>query len=193
MGEYVDFVKGANILVKSTGSYITLDNVTAESSNNVLLLTALNSDQMSRYAHADNDMTGKGTELTISNCDITGDVHHFDYQRNCVVTLDDSTWSGAYVTMDKETWDALWSDDCKADSACYWILDTEKYFDGEGTTASMIMDAGSTWNVTGESDLSLLTTEAGATINGIVTIDGDEIDTSAGGTWEGEIIVTPAE
>ena len=193
MGEYIDFVKGANILVKSTGSYITLDNVTAQSSSDVLLLTALNSDSMSRYAHADNDMTGKGTELTITDCDITGDVDHFDYQRNCVVTLENSTWSGAYVAIDKETWDGLWSDECKDDESCYWILDPETYFDGEGTTAALIIDADSTWNVTGESYIDILTAEAGAVIHGTVTVDGEEIDTTEGGTWEGDIIVTPAK
>jgi len=193
LGEYIDLVKGANILVKSTGAYIGLNNVTAESSNNVLLLTALNSDSMSRYAHADNDMTGKGTELTITDCDIAGDVLHFDYQRNCVVSLKDSVWSGAYVDIDKEAWDSFWSDDCKADEYCYWILDDEKYFDGEGTTSSLILDADSVWNVTGESNINILTAEAGAAINGVVTVDGEEIDISEGGTWEGSILITPSE
>ena len=193
MGEYVDFVKGANILVKSTGAYITLDNVTAESSNNVLLLTTLNSDSMSRYAKATDDMTGKGTELSICNSDITGDVDHYDYQRNTIVSLEGSTWTGAYVTIDKETWDAMWSDDCKADASCYWILDTDTYFDGEGTTSVMIMDADSVWNVSGESNINSLTVEAGAVINGIVTVDGEELDITTGGSWEGDILVVPAE
>ena len=192
MGEYVDFIKGANILVKSTGSYITLNNVTAESYSDTLLLTVLNSDSMSRYAHADNDMTGKGSELTIMNSDIKGDVKALDYQRNCVVTLENSTWSGAYVTGDKEYWDGLWSEECKADAMCYWILDPSAYYDGTGTTSSLILDAGSTWNVTGESHLDLLTAEAGAVINGIVTVNGEEADISAGGTFEGDIVAVPA-
>lgn len=193
MGEYVDFIKGANFLVKSTGSYITLDNVTAESYSDTLLLTVLNSDSMSRYAHADNDMTGKGSELTIKNSDITGDVDHYDYQRNCIVTLDNATWTGAYRTLDKEGWDALWSEECKADASCYWILDPAVYFDGTGTTASLIVGAGSVWNVTDESVIDSLTVEAGGVINGTVTVNGEAVDTAAGGTWEGEIVVTPGE
>ena len=137
-------------------------------------------------------MTGKGTELTIIDSDITGGVHHFDYQRNCIVTLDNSTWTGDYATIDKEGWDALWSDDCKADDACYWILDTETYFDGEGTLATLIMDADSIWNVTAESDIDVLPTEAGAVINGTVTVNGEEVDVTEGGIWEGEIVVLPA-
>lgn len=192
MGEYVDFIKGANFLVKSTGSYITLDNVTADSYTDTLLLTVVNSDNMSRYAHADDDMTGKGSELTIKNSQISGDVKHCDYQRNCIVTLENSTWDGAYTVMDKEGWDALWSEDCKADASCYWVLDPAVYSDGEGTTASLIIGADSTWNVTGESNIDSLTVEAGGTVNGVVTVDGETVDTAEGGTWEGEIIVTPA-
>ena len=189
LGEYVDFIKGANILVKSTGAYITLDDVAATSTSDVLLLTALNSDSMSRYALASDDMTGKGVELTIKNSEIQGDVAHFDYQRNCVVSLENTTWEGTYATIDKEAWDALWSDDCKADEACYWILDEEKYFTGEGTQSVLNIDATSVWYVTGESNLDVINTEAGAKILGVVLVDGEEVDVTVGGTWEGEIVV----
>lgn len=192
LGEYVDFVKGAAFLVKSTGAYITLDNCTVDSYSDTLLLTALNSDSMSRYAHADDDMAGKGAEMTIKNSDIAGDVKHFDYQRNCAVTLENATWTGAYYTMDKAQWDALWSEECKADSACYWILDTAKYHDGTGNTAAMTVGEGSVWNVSGESTIDSLTVAEGGVVNGIVTVDGEEIDTTAGGSWEGDIVVSPA-
>ncbi len=192
VGDYVEFIKGADFLIKSTGAYITLDNCTAESYTDTLLLTVLNSDSMSRYAHADDDMTGKGTEMTIKNSDIAGNVEHYDYQRNCVVTLDNATWSGAYNAYDKAQWDALWSEECKADPACYWILDTEKYFDGTGTTATMNVGAGSVWNVTGESRIDALTVEAGGIVNGTVTVDGAAVDVTAGGSWAGDIVVAPA-
>ncbi|MCF0228841.1 MAG: hypothetical protein HUJ76_04000 [Parasporobacterium sp.] len=192
MGEYIDFVKGANILVKSTGAYITLDGVTTESYSGVLLLTALNSDGMSRYAHADNDMTGKGVEMTVKNSEISGDVQHYDYQRNCVVALENTSWTGAYTVADKAFWDALWSDECKADASCVWILDEEKYFTGEGMISSLSLDASSSWTVTVPSALTDLTVEAGAVINGTVTVNGEEVDTAAGGTWTGTIVVAPA-
>ena len=191
LGEYVDFVKGANILVKSTGAIITLDDVTATSTSGVLLLTALNSDSMSRYALATDDMTDKGVELTISNSEIQGDVDHYDYQRNTVVSLENTTWEGAYVTIDKEAWDALWSDDCKADESCYWILDTEKYYDGADSLSVLNIDASSTWYVTDDSALDSLTVEAGGSIVGTVYVDGEAVDVTAGGTWEGNIEVFP--
>ena len=192
VAEYIDLVKGANILVKSTGADIDLKNVTAESSSGVLLLTALNSDSMSRYALAADDMSGKYVDLTITDSDIAGDVLHYDYQRNTAVVLDNATWSGAYVTIDKAGWDAMWSDAAKADDYCYWILDTDKYFDGEGTISLMSVLAGSTWNVTGESNIDELSVDAGGVVNGIVTVDGVAVDTSKGGHWAGDIVVTPA-
>ena len=192
VAEYIDLVKGANILVKSTGADIDLNNVTAESSSGVLLMTALNSDSMSRYALAADDMSQKYVDLTITGCDITGDVDHFDYQRNTAVTLDNSTWSGAYVTIDKAAWDAMWSETAKADPYCYWILDTAKYFDGQDTVSLMSVGAGSVWNVTGASNIDELSVDAGGVVNGTVTVDGVPVDVSAGGHWSGDIRIAPA-
>ncbi len=192
VGAYIDLVKGANLLVKSTGAYIDLTNVTAESYTDTLLMTVLNSDSMSRYAHADDDMTGKGVELTITDSDISGDVKAYDYQRNSAVKLVNSTWTGAYETIDKAGWDALWSDEVAADEYCYWILDPASYHDGTGIVAAVDVDAGSTWNVSGESHIDALTVAAGGTINGTVTVDGAEVDVTAGGSWTGDIVITPA-
>ena len=192
VGEYIDLIKGANILVKSTGADITLRNVTNTSSSGVLLMTALNSDSMSRYALAADDMSEKYVTMTIADSDLTGDIDHFDYQRNTAVVLDNATWSGAYVTIDKAAWDAMWSDEAKADDYCYWILDTDKYFDGEGTVSKLSIGAGSVWNVTGESNIDELSVEAGGVVNGVVTVNGQPVDVTAGGTWTGDIVVTPA-
>ncbi len=192
VAEYIDLVKGANILVKSTGADIDLENVTAESSSGVLLMTALNSDSMSRYALAADDMTDKYVTMTLTGCDIAGDVDHYDYQRNTAVELVGSTWDGAYVTIDKAAWDGMWSDAAKAHDYCYWILDTAKYFDGEGTLSKLSIDGASVWNVTGESNLDELTVAAGGVVNGNVTVDGQAVDVSKGGSWAGDIVVTPA-
>lgn len=192
VGAYIDLVKGANLLVKSTGAYIDLANVSAESYTGTLLMTALNSDSMSRYAKATDDMAGKGVELTITDSDIAGDVKAYDYQRNSSVSLVGSTWSGAYVTIDKAGWDSMWSDAVKADPYCYWILDPAQYHDGTGITASVTVDARSTWNVTGVSNIDALGVYPGGQVNGTVTVDGQPVDVSAGGYWTGDIVVTPA-
>ncbi len=190
-GEYVDFIKGANILVKSTTANISLKNVTAESYSGVLMMTALNSDSMSKYGRATDDMAGRFVNLTIAESVLEGDIIHADYQRSTSVTLENATWSGAYITLDKAAWDALWSDTAKADDACYWILD-DTYDDGSDSVSVMTVGAGSVWNVTGASDLSELTVEAGGVVNGVVTVDGSPVDTAAGGHWTGAVAVSPA-
>ena len=190
-GEYVDFIRGANILVKSTTAQITLKNVTAASYSGVLLLTALNSDSMSKYGKATDDMAGRFVELTIIDSALSGDILHADYQRSTAVSLENAAWSGAYITLDKAAWDALWSEAARADDACYWILD-ETYNDGADAVSTLTVDASSVWNVTGPSSLDELTVEPGGAVNGLVTVDGQPVDTAAGGRWAGEILVRPA-
>ena len=190
--EYIDFTRGSIFVVKSAYADLDITNCSVESYSDTLLMTAVNSDSMSAYALTSHDMTGRGTDLTITDCDIAGDVKAYDYQRNCVVNLVNTTWSGAYETWDKDTWDAVWSEECKADELCCWVLDPETYHTGAGNGSTLTLDSSSVWNVTGNSQLTWLTVEAGGVINGTVTVDGKTVDVTAGGTWEGEILVRPA-
>ncbi len=191
LGEYVDFVSGADFLVKSHVANIHLTRCTAESYSGVLLMTAVNSDSMGVYALNTHDMTGKGTVLTLTDCDIAGDICVCDYQRSCAAALENTVWSGAYITWDKAEWDAAWSEACARDGKCYWLLDENTYNTGTESVTSLTVDGDSVWNVTGVSDMDSLTVEAGGIINGTVTVNGAATDVSAGGSWEGEIIVTP--
>ena len=191
LGEYVDFVSGAGFLVKSHIADIHLTRCTAESYSGVLLMTAVNSDSMGVYALRSHDMTGKGTVLTLTDCDITGDICAYDYQRSCTAVLENTVWTGAFVTWDKVEWDAAWSADCAEDPKCYWLLDEDVYNTGTESVTSLTVDAGSVWNVTGESDMDRLTVEPGGVIYGTVTVDGVVTVTSAGGSWTGVIVVMP--
>ena len=190
--EYIDFTRGSIFVVKSAYADLDLTRCTAESYSDTLLMTVVNSDSMSAYALASHDMAGRGTDLTLTECDIAGDVKAYDYQRNCVVNLVDSIWTGAYETWDKDTWDAVWSEECKADPICFWVLDSDTYHTGAGNGSILTMDCTSVWNVTGDSRIMTLVTEAGAVINGTVTVNGEYVDTSAGGSWTGDILVRPA-
>ena len=192
LGEYVDFVSGAVFLVKSHVADIRLTRCTAESYSGVLLMTAVNSDSMGVYALNSHDMTGKGTALTLTDCAIAGDVCAYDYQRSCAVTLDNTGWAGAYITWDKDEWDAAWSDACAQDEKCYWLLDEATYNTGTESVTSLTVGADSVWIVTGESDMDSLTVEPGGVIEGDVFVDGAPVDTSAGGTWTGVITVSPS-
>jgi len=145
---------------------------------------------MGVYALNTHNMAGKGTVMTLTDCEITGDVKAYDYQRSCAVTLKDTVWSGAYETWDKDEWDAAWSAECAADPKCYWLLD-ENYNQGTESVTSLTVGAGAEWIVTGVSDMDSLTVEAGGVIRGTVYVDGVETDVSAGGSWSGAITVEP--
>ena len=190
LGEYVDFVKGAAFLVKSHVANIHLTRCTVESYSDTLLMTAVNSDSMGVYALNTHNMAGKGTVMTLTDCGLSGDIKAYDYQRSCAVTLEDTVWSGAYETWDKDEWDAAWSAECAADPKCYWLLD-ENYNQGTESVTSLTVGAGSEWIVTGSSDMDSLTVEAGGVIRGTVYVDGVETDVSAGGSWTGAITVEP--
>lgn len=192
VAEYLDFVDGAIFLVKSAYANIDLTSCAVDSKSDTLLMTAVNSDSMSCYALNTHDMTGRGTVMTLNDCELSGDVKACDYQRNCTVNLVNTTWTGAYETWTKAQWDAVWSEEAKADELCYWVLDAATYHDGTGNGSALTIDANSVWNVTGDSQLVSLTVEVGGVINGVVTVDGAAVDTSAGGSWSGEILVTPA-
>ena len=198
VGEYIDFIRGAAILVKSTSANIDLDDVTFLCENgtsegyNTILMSAVNSDNHGRWVKASQD-SGKiyGTVANIANSAISGDIKDYDYQRKMTVNLDNTTWTGALYTWDADTWDAAWSDECKAADRCLWILGGDSY-NRETQGSILTLANGSVWNVTDESQLISLTVEAGSVVNGAVTVDGVPVDVSAGGSWSGEIIVTPA-
>ena len=107
VGAYNDYVTGAAILVKSTSADISLNDVEIQSSTGVALLTALNSDSMSRYLKQD---VGSGVNVTVTDSTIDGDFIHDDYQRDMVVTLDGSTLNGDINHSTAEEWNEKWSE-----------------------------------------------------------------------------------
>ncbi len=183
VGAYIEYVSGANILVKSTGAVIDLDNVTAESYSDTLLLTALNSDSMSRY------LTSEGTddvEMTISNSVITGDIQHDDYQRDVSVVLENTDYTGAVDYSTYDEWNAMWEsvEDCEYN---YWSnLDPDTYItDTHNTDLSLVNSA---WTVDGDSHITSLTMDEASSV---VVPEGVTLVVDEGayaGTYTGETI-----
>ncbi|MCR4842374.1 MAG: hypothetical protein K5840_03810, partial [Eubacterium sp.] len=89
VGAYIDFVKGAGILVKSSNVDIDLDDVTFDSYSNVAIMTVLNSDTSNNYLSEGN--TSNTIEVDIKNSTIDGDFDLYDYQRVTNVTVSGST------------------------------------------------------------------------------------------------------
>lgn len=176
VGAYVDYVRGTAILVKSTSADIVLNDVTVTSSNGVALLTALNSDSMSRYLKKD---VGNGVSVSVENSIIDGDFVHDDYQRDMRITLTASTLNGAvnYATADE--WNARWAEYATDENACWINLDSSVYVTSTHETILSLTE-GSVWNVTGASRLTRLSVSADSTINGVIS--AEQTETQADGT-----------
>ncbi len=217
---WLDHIRGAAVLFRGACGVANLENVQLESSNGVLIQSCVDLDE-STVQILDDVATEAipGCQVNSIGNDWTGDIVNEDYQRPMLLDFADTTLTGAIRTCDNTHWNALFADYAAvtyiqdpatglyvnaADAtetgsnfrvvdpnAIYgWLCAFEDYAAVRGTF--LTMDAGSVWNVTGESNLNGLTLAPGAVVNGTVTVDGAAVDVSAGGRWTGDIVVTPA-
>jgi len=176
VGAYVDYVTGAAILVKSTSADIALNDVEIQSSTGVALLTALNSDSMSRYLKRD---VGSGVNVTVTDSTIDGDFIHDDYQRDMTVTLDNTTLNGDITFSTSDEWNEMWSAYADDETACWVNLDANAYITDTHATALTLTNS-SVWNVKETSELTTLTVSADSVVNG--SIEAETTETLDGGT-----------
>ena len=176
VGAYVDYVTGAAILVKSTSADIALNDVEIQSSTGVALLTALNSDSMSRYLKQD---VGSGVNVTVTDSTIDGDFIHDDYQRDMTVTLDNTTLNGDITFSTSDEWNEMWSAYADDETACWVNLDANTYITNTHATA-LTLTNGSVWNVKETSELTTLTVSADSVVNG--SIEAEMTETLEDGT-----------
>lgn len=191
-GAYVDYISGADILVKSTSANITLDNATLDSYSDVLVQTVINSDGMGNFLDEADGATVDPVTVNMENMEATGDIEHMDYQRRMTLNLTDATLNGAVVSGTFEDWSNLWSDYTAENG--YEGTDVNWLPDSSWDTVygvSMNLGEGAVWNVTGESTLSSLTVAEDAQINGLVTVDGEAVSVEPGTTYTGTIVVYP--
>ncbi|MCR4842940.1 MAG: hypothetical protein K5840_06745, partial [Eubacterium sp.] len=187
VGKYIDFVTGAAILIKSTGSDITLDDVAVHSSTGVAIMSVLNSDSMSRYLKTE----GYDQEVAIANSEIDGDIVHDDYQRDMYITTDNSTITSNISYMTASEWNTYWAD-YATDSNCYWLLDNDTYItDTHDTT--LTLTNGSVWNAVGTSELTTLTVSADSKVNGTITADSTETATDGSTVYTNAVVVGTSE
>jgi len=184
---YIDYIKGAALLIKSTSCVTTFDNAKFDSYSNTAVMTVLNSDSMGNFLKDEGDGAKvKPIAITMKNMTADGDVKHMDYQRIMTLTLENATLNGAVVSGTMEDWNSLWTAYKKED--CNWLVDTSwntRY------GVRMTVKKGAIWNVTGASSLSSLTVENGGSIKGTVQVDGNIVTPAAGETYTGDIVVTP--
>ena len=155
---------GACIVTKSAQANILLDGTEMESWSGVLIHAMINSDSMANNV-ADGD-AAPGSDITLRNMSVSGDVVHDDYQRALRLTLDATELSGAIFSNRCEDWNAF----CEAECEGQYILNPEGYETFWGV--ELTLDGGAVWNVTETSTLSALNVLDG-TVNGIITENAD--------------------
>ena len=190
VADYLDFIRGSLILVKSHSAKIDLTNVACDSCTDTILMTALNADSSSRYLALEKEDTP--TVLTMTDMDAAGDVKNYDYQRGVEITLDNTNWSGASLVWEAEEWNAFWDYADGMDSVYWANLDPETYnTDHHGT--ALTLQNGSVWTVTGESKLDSLVIGADcAVVCDTASVDGVSVSLEAGKTYTGDIVLTGA-
>ena len=190
VADYLDFIRGSLILVKSHSAKIDLTNVECDSYSGTILMTALNADSSSRYLALEKEDTP--TALTMTDMDVSGDVKNYDYQRGVEITLDNTRWSGASLVWEAEDWNAFWGYADGMDSVYWANLDPETYNTAHHGTA-LTLENGSVWTVTADSELDSLTISAGSqVVYGTATVDGVPVTLAPGQTYEGNIVITAA-
>lgn len=188
---YLEYTRGATILVRSDNAIIHLTDATVESYTGVLLQTALNADANGNWIAADAEIKDTiGIDLIVDGgTALVGNINHEDYHRTLNVSLEDSaSLTGDIFTGTVDTWHEKFAE--YAESGANFYRDVDGYDTVWGTNVTMA--AGTVWTVADVSNITGLTVEPGAVINGTVTVDGAEVDVSAGGAWTGDIVITAA-
>lgn len=184
---YINYIAGADVLIKSTSGNFNFEGATLKSFSNVLVMTVLNSDKMGNFLKSETDGAAvKPVAVSMKDMTASGDIRHMDYQRVMTLSLENATLKGAVVSGSAADWNNLWVKYNPKDMK--WIQnDKWNTFYGVRVT----LKQGGRWVVGGRSLISALTLENGATLKGRVKVDGKTVTPVAGQSYTGRIEVTP--
>ncbi len=183
---YIDHTAGSVILIKSTDSDIILEDcdvISDPDGTRCLVQTVIHNDTMSMNAVPDGE-TYPGIHITMRGVTATGDIAHEDYQRDLLLTLEASELDGSMNEYDCSHWDQAGAEEGFSEYCPDDIYQTHHGL-------SVIMQAGSYWNVREESHLSRLEIGPDCMVNGIILVDGQEQGNVPGTVYEGQVVVIP--
>ena len=188
---YINHVAGSVILVRSCNARILLEDVTVKpdpAGTGAFLHTAINSDLPFMVRVADGTVY-PGSHVEVKDSIIRGNILHEDYQRDLYLSLKNSRLEGSLFTGSVDSWNAF----CDHNGADHYIINPEGYRTVHGTHVTI--EAGSTWVVTGESNLNGLTIHPGGRMEAPqgaelhIAVDGKPVYRLCG-TISGDIRIT---
>lgn len=172
---FLHYIHGAAFAIRSENVDMTLDDCEVYSSNNVAIQTVVGYDDMAANIKVPDGTEYHGSDITVKNMSLAGDILHEDYQRKMVLSLENAELTGKVVSGTFAAWKQNISDFIDAGWTAYdeqlghskeAILGTLCYNDAYETIwgVRMSLDADSAWTVTGDSSLYSLTVADGAQI-----------------------------
>lgn len=172
---FLNYIHGAAFAIRSENVDMTLDDCLVYSSNGVAIQSVIGYDNMAANIKVPDGTEYHGSDITVKNMALNGDVLHEDYQRKMVLKLENADLCGAVVSGTYAAWrqnisdfiDAGWTDyDEQLGHTKDVVLSTLCYNDSYDTIwgVRLSLDADSAWTVTGDSSLYSLTVADGAQI-----------------------------
>ena len=177
---FLNYIHGSTFAIRSENVDMTLDDCLVYSSNGVAIRSVIGYDNMASNIKVADGTEYHGSDITVKNMSLNGDILHEDYQRKMILSLENADLCGAVVSGTYAAWrqnisdfiDAGWTEyDEQLGHSKDVVLSTLCYDDGYETIwgVRMSLDADSSWTVTGDSSLYSL-----------VVVDGAQIAAPAG-------------
>ena len=175
-----EYDAGAIVDIACHSGKVVFDNCVLASRTNTLVHSHFTYDAMASGIYPIDGAEYIGDEVVIANMSAEGDILHEDYMRRMIVSLENAELTGAVVGTTLAGWNNYWT------AAIEALPEDELNSAAEGQTpleatlqrriyndvyetiwgVRMSVDAGSVWNVTGDSNLYSLVVEDGAVIQG---------------------------
>ena len=172
---FLRYIHGAAFAIRSENVDMTLDECEVYSSKNVAIQSVIGYDNMAANIKVPDGAEYHGSDITVRNMALRGDVLHEDYQRKMLLSLENATLTGAVVSGTCAAWNRSISDLIDAEWTAYdeqlghtkEIVYATLCPDAAYETiwgVRMSIDGDSAWTVTGDSSLNRLTVADGAVI-----------------------------
>ena len=172
---FLHYFHGAAFGIRSENVDMILDECEVYSSSGVAIQTVIGYDNMASNIKVPDGTEYHGSDITVKNMSLNGDILHEDYQRKMVLSLENAELCGAVVSGTYAAWrqniadfiDAEWTEyDESLGHSKETVFSTLCYDESYETIwgVRMSLDADSSWTVTGDSSLYSLTVAPGAEI-----------------------------
>lgn len=161
-----DYEEGEIVEIACHNGQVTFDNCELNSRKGVLVQSFFAYDTMASGIYPVDGAEYAGDAVTFKNMSATGDVLHEDYMRKMDVSLENAELTGKVTGTTLTGWNNYWKEQLESingdEEDALLVIHDEAYETVWGVRMSV--DADSTWNITGTSQLYSFTMEDGATV-----------------------------